>query len=161
MRYPGRAKASVFLGDAGSMCLGLTIAWYAIGLAKDEAAPALEPISVAWVLALPIMDTCAQFYRRMRSGKHPFSPDRGHFHHHFVDAGMSVGRATCAILCLGAVLGAVGYGLAALGVPLLVLTVVWIALLLGHMEVTRKPHIYIRVIQTLCVDKGDKAAPHH
>ena len=82
MRHPLRKKASLFLGDAGSMTLGLTIGWYAILLAKSPGG-VIEPIAVAWVLALPIMDTCAQFYRRIRAGRHPFSPDRGHFHHHF------------------------------------------------------------------------------
>lgn len=154
MRYPGRKKASVFLGDAGSMCLGLTIAWYAIGLAKDDVAPALEPISVAWVLALPIMDTCAQFFRRMRAGKHPFSPDRGHFHHHFVDAGHPIEHATPMILLLGGALGAVGYGGAMVGVPLVILTVGWIAMLLAHMLVTCKPQIYITLLAMLRVDKA-------
>ncbi|MGB0720591.1 MAG: MraY family glycosyltransferase, partial [Bdellovibrionales bacterium] len=77
MRHPLRRKACVFLGDAGSLSLGLTLAWFAIDVTKEPRA-ALVPISVAWILALPIFDICAQFYRRVRLGKHPFAPDRGH-----------------------------------------------------------------------------------
>lgn len=156
MRHPFRKKASIFLGDAGSMSLGLTIAWFSISLAK-EPDPVLEPISVAWILALPIMDTCAQFFRRMRAGRHPFSPDRGHFHHHFIDAGLPVGRATILILTLGLVLGGVGYGGSALGVPQIILTVSWIALLFVHMALSCKPQIYVRLFSPLRVDK--KRAP--
>ena len=116
MRHPLRDRACVFLGDAGSLGLGLTLAWFCIGLAQ-EPDPILVPISVAWILALPIMDACGQFFRRVREGRHPFSPDRGHFHHHFIHAGMKVGQATPAILGVGVLLGAVGVFGVTLGVP--------------------------------------------
>ena len=74
----------IFLGDAGSTCLGLMVGWYAIHLSQDPVA-VIEPMAVAWVLAIPIWDECAQFNRRVREGRHPFSPDRGHFHHHFIE----------------------------------------------------------------------------
>ena len=154
MRHPFRDKASVFLGDSGSLCLGLVIAWYSISLAKEPAS-AIEPIAVAWVLALPIMDTCAQFYRRTREGRHPFSPDRAHFHHHFIEAGIPVHRATLLILTIGIVLGGVGYIGAAVGVPLLILTSLWIICLLGHMAISSKPAIYVAIIKALRVDKKD------
>ena len=142
MRSPILKRARVFLGDAGSMCLGLSLGWFAIH-AANGAFPALEPISVAWVLAIPIMDTCAQFYRRMREGKHPFSPDRGHLHHHFGAAGISDGRAVLIILALAFVLG--GYGVMGLkdGVPQVVLTVTWIICILAHMWVSEKPARYV------------------
>jgi UDP-GlcNAc:undecaprenyl-phosphate/decaprenyl-phosphate GlcNAc-1-phosphate transferase len=152
MRSPFRKKASVFLGDAGSMSLGLTIGWFAIGLAK-EADGVIEPISVAWILALPIMDTCAQFYRRMRMGRHPFSPDRGHFHHHFIDSGFSVGAATFSILCLGVLFGGIGYFGLRFGVPQVVLTSAWIALLFVHMAISANPVRYVRIMSAVRVDK--------
>ena len=64
MRNPWRRKASLFLGDAGSMSLGLVIAWFAVLLARGPESP-LEPIAVAWIIGFPIFDTCAQFYRRV------------------------------------------------------------------------------------------------
>lgn len=136
MRSPVCKKARVFLGDAGTLSLGLMLAWFTIAAATKVPEMRLEPICVAWLLAVPIMDECAQFYRRVREGRHPFSADRGHFHHHFMDAGFSVGVATASILSFSTVLGAGAYLCAQAGVPLVVLTVIWIAALLAHMYVT-------------------------
>lgn len=149
MRNPWRRKASVFMGDAGSLCLGLVIAWFAIHLAKNPNMP-LAPVSVAWIIALPIFDTCAQFYRRKREGKHPFSPDRGHFHHHFVDAGVPVWLATPMIMVIVALMGALGYFGARLEVPELAMLLFWGAALLSHMYISRKKTRYVRMISFFC-----------
>ena len=148
MRSPVRARASVFLGDAGSMGLGLVLAWFCIHLTQ-EPLMVLKPISIAWILALPIIDVCGQFYRRVREGRHPFSPDRGHLHHHFINAGFSVSGATYTILLISFVLGGIGYGAVALGVPEWVLTVTWIAMLLTHIYFSGKPQIYIEFLKRL------------
>lgn len=146
MRHPFRKKASLFLGDAGSLSLGLCLAWFAIHAANDSSMPALAPMSVAWVLAIPIMDTCAQFYRRARLGRHPFSPDRGHFHHHFVHAGMSDARAVALILSLAFLTGAYGVLGIKFGLPQVVITVTWIVCILAHMAYSNKPERYIGLV---------------
>lgn len=148
LRTPFRKKASVFLGDAGSMALGLTIAWLVIVLSQKSGAP-VQPISVAWILALPIIDECAQFYRRVRAGRHPFSPDRKHFHHHFIGAGFSTGQATAFILCLSFAFGGIGYGLVFAGIPEFVLTFCWIFLLFFHMFWAEKPQRYVAGLKAL------------
>ncbi len=147
MRTPLRGRASVFLGDAGSMGLGLVLAWFCIDLAQEPAPVILKPISIAWLIGLPIFDICAQFYRRARAGRHPFSPDRGHFHHHFIEAGFSVGRATALIVLISFVLGGIGYGAIALGAPQWVLCVVWIVMILSHMAISEKPERYIGLLK--------------
>ena len=143
LRSPICKKASVFLGDAGSMGLGLVLAWFCIDLTQEPHPVILKPISIAWLLALPIIDTCAQFYRRSRAGKHPFSPDRGHFHHHFIEAGFSVGQATACVLLISFVFGGIGYGFIEFGVPQWVLCLVWIVMILTHMAISEKPERYI------------------
>jgi UDP-GlcNAc:undecaprenyl-phosphate GlcNAc-1-phosphate transferase len=148
MRHPLRGKATVFLGDAGSMALGLTLAWFCIGLTQ-EPDPVLTPISIAWIVALPVIDACGQFARRVSEGRHPFSPDRGHFHHHFVHAGIPVGYSTAYILLLGFVLGGVGVLGVVIGIPQVVLTLGWIALLFSHMALSFKPEKYITIISRL------------
>lgn len=149
MRTPFRPRASVFLGDAGSMALGLCLAWFAMKITQEEPVRVIEPIAVAWIFALPIMDTCAQFYRRMRNGRHPFSPDRGHFHHHFIDAGFPAGQAVALILALVFVLGGLGYNTLLLGVAQPFLTILWIALLFTHMGVSYKPERYTRLLSKI------------
>ena len=148
LRNPWRRKASLFLGDAGSMSLGLSIAWFAVLLSRGESAP-IEPISVAWIIGFPIFDTCAQFYRRVCAGQDPFSPDRGHFHHNLVDAGMPVAYASLTIIAIVAIMGAIGYGGIAIGLPPVVLTLVWMVLLLAHIAVSGKPDRYVHVIKLL------------
>lgn len=148
MRHPLRGRASVFLGDAGSMALGLVIAWFSIALSKGTHPP-LVPISMAWILALPIMDTCAQFYRRTREGRHPFSPDRGHFHHHLVHAGLPVGQATLVILAIAFVFGGIGCLGVMVGVPQWLLTTLWIVFLFTHMALSFHPETYIRFFKLL------------
>jgi len=148
MRAPWRSKASVFLGDAGALCLGLVIAWFALSMGM-ETGRMIEPIAVAWILAVPIMDQCAQFYRRVRAGRHPFSPDRGHFHHHFIDAGFAPGVAVVIILVLSFVMGAMGYLGIYLGVPQVILTSLWIFMLLLHMALTDRVGFYVGLLKGL------------
>lgn len=142
MRHPFRSKASIFLGDAGSLGLGLVLAWYCIGLAH-EPDPIVVPIMIAWIIALPVIDACGQFYRRVKEGKHPFEPDRGHFHHHFIHAGIPVGHSTALILIWGFVLGGIGYFGIFFGVPQPVLTLGWVILLFSHMAISYKPRLFI------------------
>lgn len=145
MRSPWRGKASVFLGDAGSLALGLSIAWYAIRLA-GRAEPVIAPASVAWMLGLPIMDTCGQFARRVREGRSPFSADHNHFHHLFVQAGMSVGRATFWILGIILLYSAIGITGIRAGLPSWLLMYVWALLLLIHIRMAMRPESFRQAI---------------
>ncbi len=148
MRYPGHKRASIFMGDAGSLSLGLSLAWFAMHLSQYKEI-VLKPVGVAWLLSLPIYDTCGQFARRISQGRHPFDADHHHFHHHFVFAGLTPGQATAAILSLSFGLGLVGVGGLWLGVPEFVLGYLWVALLLGHIYMSMRPHRYRRVVAAL------------
>lgn len=148
LRTPWRNRANIFLGDAGSMCLGLSLAWFCIRLGQGSQ-PVIEAVSVAWIIALPVIDACGQFFRRMKEGKHPFTPDRGHFHHHFRHAGFSAGETVATILVIGVVLGAIGYlGLLA-GVPPIVLSLGWAALLAAHMVLSLNPASFIAFLEKI------------
>ncbi len=148
MRHPFRKRAAVFLGDAGSMALGLMIAWYSIGLSQGDH-PVIAPVSVAWIMALPIIDAFGLLVARLREGKHPFHPDRRHFHHHFLNAGFTVRQSTFLILLWGATLGAFGYlGLMA-GIPEAVLGWLWVLLWLSHAVMVMKPDGFIRMLTKL------------
>jgi UDP-GlcNAc:undecaprenyl-phosphate/decaprenyl-phosphate GlcNAc-1-phosphate transferase len=155
MRNPLRRKANIFLGDAGSMALGLSLAWFGMRLGWGTD-PVVDPISVAWILALPIMDTCAQFARRVSQGRHPFSADRNHFHHHFVNAGVPIGQATAIMTALGFFLGLIGVGGMLLGVPEYILAYAWIALLFLHMYMNMRPARLRRLIM-LFLHRSDGA----
>jgi len=113
---PFRSKASVFMGDAGSMMLGVAIAWLSISIANSEGA-AFYPISIAWLLLVPAMDTLAVSLRRISQGRSPMAPDRAHLHHIILRCGFSV-RSTVKIVHLVAMAsGTVGIAGWYLGLP--------------------------------------------
>jgi len=89
VRLPGRARARAFLGDTGSMVLGYAIAWLAVAIGTHPQAE-IYPISIAWIVIVPGMDTLALFFRRLHLGRSPFSPDRAHLHHIVHRSGVNV-----------------------------------------------------------------------
>jgi len=103
-RMAWRNKAWVFLGDAGSMMLGFSLAWMVIEITQvdlgSDMPRILSPSMGLWFLMVPVMDTVAIMLRRIRKGKSPFHADAEHLHHLFVRSGFSVGEALAAICSL-------------------------------------------------------------
>jgi UDP-GlcNAc:undecaprenyl-phosphate GlcNAc-1-phosphate transferase len=95
-RLPGRGPAPVYMGDSGSLLLGLLLAWCAIQLAMGER-PALAPITAVWILGVPIADTVTLMMRRALRGRSPFSGDREHLHHILIALGLSTGHTVLVI----------------------------------------------------------------
>lgn len=102
--------ASIYLGDAGSMVIGLIIG--AVALHTQQKAPVVVAMIVPLaVWAVPILDSGAAIVRRRLTGRSIFDPDRGHLHHSLLTRGWSVRQASifitliCAVTCLSAVLG--------------------------------------------------------
>ena len=91
-------RAHVFMGDAGSMWLGLVLGWFMAKLTHHQvsAAPAL----VLWLFGIPLMDTLTVMLRRVKQRRSPFDPDRTHIHHVFQDHGLSI---SFSVLMLGIV----------------------------------------------------------
>ncbi len=116
LRNPWRRKAACFLGDAGSMVIGFGLAWFAVEAAAGEAA-VLPPVAIAWILALPIVDTITLASRRMLRGAAPFQPDREHLHHILYRAGLNPAQAVSVLLAVSAILGGIGVLGAWAGVP--------------------------------------------
>jgi UDP-GlcNAc:undecaprenyl-phosphate GlcNAc-1-phosphate transferase len=105
--------ASVFLGDAGSMMIGLAVGVLAIRSSlKGPATVALAaPLAL---LVLPIFDTGAAVVRRKLTGRSIFATDRGHIHHCLQRTGLSrpaillIVGGLCAVTLTGA-LGSIAY----------------------------------------------------
>lgn len=92
----------VFLGDAGSLLLGYLIAWALIGSSQLQI-HRLSAVGVLWCVAVPVLDTFAVMFRRIRQGRSPFRPGRGHIHHLLLNAGLGP-RATLVVLLILATL---------------------------------------------------------
>lgn len=125
-RSPWRARAAVFMGDTGSLLLGLLLAWFAVRLAIAER-PALAPIAAVWIVALPIGDTVTIMLRRLLRGKSPFSADREHLHHILLALGLSAGQAVAALFALSCALGFAALAAGWAGVPDYVLFYLYVA----------------------------------
>ena len=115
-RHPWHARASVFLGDAGSMMLGLSLAFVAISLSQRTGS-SLSPIAVLWVFAVPVVDTLSLMVRRAAAGHGLLSSDHRHLHDLMIQAGLSVSQTVLTLVAISAILGGVGIGGWYLGLP--------------------------------------------
>ncbi|MFF2957646.1 MraY family glycosyltransferase [Streptomyces sp. NPDC057963] len=103
--------ARIFMGDSGSMLLGLLIAGSAISVTGEvdpsllkqtvdgtSGSAAMVPVYIPLllplsVIALPVADLVLAVVRRTWNGRSPFSADKGHLHHRLLQLGHSQRRA--------------------------------------------------------------------
>ena len=87
--------AKIFMGDSGSLLLGLMNAILVIKfIAVADSAAAKLPISGSAalgfaILIVPLLDTLRVFSLRIAKKRSPFSPDRNHIHHLLLDKGLT------------------------------------------------------------------------
>ena len=93
--------ASIYLGDSGSMVIGLVVGMLGIQGAMKTSAT-LSITAPAVVMSIPLLDTVLAFVRRKLTGLPFHVADRGHIHHRLLDRGLSNWQALCIIgaLCL-------------------------------------------------------------
>jgi UDP-GlcNAc:undecaprenyl-phosphate GlcNAc-1-phosphate transferase len=92
----------IFMGDAGSMFIGLSVIWLlTIGTQGENAS--FRPVTALWICAIPLMDILAVVMRRYRKGKSPFKPDLDHLHHILPRAGLS-SRQTLMVISIASAL---------------------------------------------------------
>lgn len=89
-----KTPAKIFMGDTGSLIIGLingVLCIYFINMNTAGAAFSFEasPIVAFGILIVPLFDTLRVFLWRMLRGKSPFSPDRNHIHHRLLELGHS------------------------------------------------------------------------
>jgi UDP-GlcNAc:undecaprenyl-phosphate GlcNAc-1-phosphate transferase len=72
-------RAWVFMGDSGSMWLGLVLGWFMAQLTHGSVSA--EPALVLWIFGIPLIDTLAVMFRRSKHKRSPFQADRSHIHH--------------------------------------------------------------------------------
>jgi UDP-GlcNAc:undecaprenyl-phosphate GlcNAc-1-phosphate transferase len=125
--------AKIFMGDSGSMFLGLLLAASAITLMgqidanavfAENIGPAALPLLLPFaVLAIPLLDLALAVLRRVRSGRSPFAPDQEHLHHKLMAWGNSQQRSAVILYLVTAML--------ALPAMLSAFIPLWAALLVG------------------------------
>jgi UDP-GlcNAc:undecaprenyl-phosphate/decaprenyl-phosphate GlcNAc-1-phosphate transferase len=94
--------AKVYLGDCGSMVIGLVVG--AVSLESSLKGPTMFTLIVpAALLVIPILDTAAAITRRVLTGRSIYTTDRGHLHHCLLRRGMSRGSILLLVGGLGLV----------------------------------------------------------
>ncbi|CAM05460.1 UDP-GlcNAc:undecaprenyl-phosphate GlcNAc-1-phosphate transferase [Saccharopolyspora erythraea NRRL 2338] len=99
--------AKIFMGDSGSMLIGLMLATASTTASgkldintaelKDTIALLSPLLVVAAVLFVPLLDLSLAVVRRTRAGKSPFHADKMHLHHRLLEIGHSQRRAVLLI----------------------------------------------------------------
>ena len=91
-------RCKVFMGDSGSIFIGLAAVWLlVIATQHGHATDSLKPITAVWLVAIPIMDIVTVMCRRIVAGRSPLQAGRDHIHHKYMSAGFTV-RQTLAVL---------------------------------------------------------------
>jgi UDP-GlcNAc:undecaprenyl-phosphate/decaprenyl-phosphate GlcNAc-1-phosphate transferase len=107
LRYNfSRGERKIFMGDSGSLIVGLILAFLTIKLLTREpymplveqgVDPGNRPLFLACLFIIPFIDTIRVMLIRVLNKRSPFSADRNHIHHVLLDLGFSHKR-TCLIL---------------------------------------------------------------
>lgn len=94
-----RPPARIFMGDAGSMFLGLVLAALTVSGTFYEPGQGSRHVILAplCILAVPLYDFTTVLVIRLREGRSPFHPDKNHFSHRLVDLGMSKPHAVLTV----------------------------------------------------------------
>jgi UDP-GlcNAc:undecaprenyl-phosphate/decaprenyl-phosphate GlcNAc-1-phosphate transferase len=98
--------AKVYLGDAGSMLVGLVLgvltmrAWFS----KESSLSLMTPIVL---MAIPFFDSAMAILRRKLTGRSVFTVDRGHLHHNLMRHGIR-NRALVGVITLLSLITASG-----------------------------------------------------
>ena len=89
----------VFLGDAGSKLIGLTLVWVLIETAQSDisSSTGINPATALYLIGIPLIDMVVTTLRRIYRKQPPFKADRSHIHHLLLDGGVSK-RGTLAII---------------------------------------------------------------
>jgi UDP-GlcNAc:undecaprenyl-phosphate/decaprenyl-phosphate GlcNAc-1-phosphate transferase len=101
-------KHKLFMGDTGSLMIGLLMAVFAAVICGREVPPThllyfpTAPVILISILFYPLYDMLRVIVVRLANGKSPFEPDKNHIHHLFLNAGFSHRRSTFYILIISA-----------------------------------------------------------
>ena len=96
-------KYKIFMGDSGSLFLGLILSINLIRYFKIQGDDAdayffYTPITVLTLFIVPIFDSVHVFFKRVLMRKSPFLPDRNHIHHTYLKLGLSHRMASLVLI---------------------------------------------------------------
>ena len=96
--------AKIFMGDSGSLSLGIVIAILAI-----HSIQYITPASTLFIIAMPILDTFIVMTRRIQRGQSPFKADKNHMHHFLFNVKDDVRYTVMILVFMQIVFSIIGY----------------------------------------------------
>lgn len=126
----------IFMGDTGSLIVGLIIAALTIKLNEFSLNSGIQtngfmPVFTLSVLALPVFDMLRLFTARLLEKKSPFHPDINHIHHKLLKIGYSHGQTTSILIGANLIVILLIYSLRHLDNNLLLLLLIGISTVLS------------------------------
>ena len=135
------SPARIFMGDTGSLLVGLTTAILAISFIESNKDTPEIVQSRVWfidsvpavaiaVLIIPLFDTLRVFLLRVMRGHSPFYPDRTHIHHLLLELGFTHVQGTAILGAFNVLFIAFAYSLRGIGTLALLILVFSLAAML-------------------------------
>ncbi len=124
--------AKIFMGDTGSMLVGLVnsilvIKFINVAEVANVNVPILAAPAIGFaILMVPLLDTLRVFAIRMIHRRSPFSPDRNHVHHLLLDRGLSHKTITLTLVSINVVCIAATFLTRSFGCTWLILAIIGI-----------------------------------
>jgi UDP-GlcNAc:undecaprenyl-phosphate GlcNAc-1-phosphate transferase len=139
--------AKIFMGDSGSLMIGLINAILVVKFINVASDPAIAiplessvAIGVA-ILIIPLLDTLRVFSIRIFNGRSPFTPDRNHIHHLLLSRGLSHAGVTLTCVSANITFIVLAYTCRSLGSSYLLLLMLSLAFAaFGLLYYTRRPN---------------------
>ena len=117
LRFNFSNKKKIFMGDTGSLIIGLVLGALAMRLLSLGFEPFSRiaisrteiPLLLLGVLIIPALDISRVIFIRLMRKKSIFSPDRNHIHHVLIDSGLTHMQASVLVGIVNAVIIALSY----------------------------------------------------
>ena len=107
--YPFKEK--IFMGDAGSMLIGLSLSWLLLlgtQLPNTMHTSTFRPVTALWLIAIPVMDMMRVTITRLLKRQSPFAAGRDHMHHILLKAGLNKHQTLALVTIVAVVFATIG-----------------------------------------------------
>jgi len=144
--------ARIFMGDSGSMLIGLVNAILLIKFIETgstaKSFPVASSIAVGLgILLIPLLDVLRVFIIRLTKGVSPFAPDRNHVHHLLLNKGFSHTKVTISLLIAAVGFAGISFYIQSLNINLisaiLILTFFAAIFAVKYFAFSRRKHLHV------------------
>lgn len=147
--YPAR----IFMGDTGSLMVGLVNTILVIKFIQVGSTYTVFPVSAApavgfGILLLPLMDTLRVFSIRVIQGRSPFSPDRNHIHHLFLSRGFNHRSVTLICVFSATIISIAAFAFQQVGTSLLIVMLMTVFFSLVYVLCYKRSKSPLRAIKS-------------